>query len=115
MGWSKHAKVRLVLRTVGMQSAGGSLRGSSLTADEVDIDTCAGDITIGRLMGNSVAVSSEDTARGASGVGRIHVEAVYAAALHMQSGVAPLALSVAQHHSLIQLLASGSCFEHHLF
>ena len=68
--------------------AGGDLRGGSLTADEVDLDTCAGDVDIGRLMGNAVALSTEDSARGASGVGRIRVGAVYTAALRMQSGAA---------------------------
>ena len=59
----------------------------------MDLDTCAGDVDIGRLMGNAVALSTEDSARGASGVGRISVGAVYAAELRIQSGAATLSLA----------------------
>lgn len=67
-------------------ATGGNLKGGSLVAGDVDIDTSGGDVQIGRLMGNDVDVSTQDRGVASAGSGTVSIGAVYADMLHLSSG-----------------------------
>ena len=93
-----------MLRCPASFGAGGSLQGGTLTAGDVDVDTCGGGINIKRLMGSHVQVSGEDTATSAADVGSIRIGAVYANTLVLKSGEPAHSL-----HGPLHMCQSASC------
>lgn len=67
-------------------TAGGDLKGGSLVAGDMDLDTSGGNVEVTRLMGNYVRVSAQDRDAAASTSGAVSIGAIYADTLHVSSG-----------------------------